>query len=50
MVSGFDSNSNQITNTGIGGIYNWILGGGVSAQNVRNRMIVLVTPHVVDTQ
>ena len=50
VVSGFDSNSNQITNTGIGGIYNWILGGGVSAQNVRNRMIVLVTPHVVDTQ
>ncbi|MBY0379123.1 MAG: PilN family type IVB pilus formation outer membrane protein [Burkholderiales bacterium] len=50
VVSGFDSNNNQITNTGVGGIYNWIFGGGVSAQNVRNRMIVLVTPHVVDTQ
>lgn len=50
VVSGFDSNNNQITNTGVGGIYNWIFGGGVSAENIRNRMIVLITPHVVDTQ
>ena len=47
VVTGFDSDANAITNTGVGSAYNWILGGGVSASKVRTRLVVLVTPRVI---
>ena len=48
VVTGFDSDSQAITNTGVGGPYEWFLGGGVSANKTRTRMVILVTPRVVN--
>jgi type IVB pilus formation R64 PilN family outer membrane protein len=47
VVTGFDSDNQAITNTGVGGVYEWLLGGGVSANKNRTRMVILVTPRVV---
>lgn len=47
VLVGYDSDSQAITNTGVGGAYNWLLGGGVSAKKTRTRMVILVTPRVV---
>lgn len=47
VVTGFDSDTQSITNSGVGGAYNWLLGGGVSANKVRTRMVILVTPRVI---
>jgi len=47
VVTGFDSDSQSINNTGVGGPYNWLLGGGVSANKVRTKMVILVTPRIV---
>jgi type IVB pilus formation R64 PilN family outer membrane protein len=48
VVTSFDSDSLELTNSGVGGAYNWILGGGVSASKARTRMVILVTPRVVN--
>lgn len=48
IVTGFDSDTQALTNTGVGGAYNWLFGGGVSANKARTRMIILVTPRVVN--
>lgn len=48
VLTGFDSDFNTITNTGVGGVTNWWLGGGVSAQKTRSRLVVLVTPRIVN--
>ncbi|MBP9742322.1 MAG: PilN family type IVB pilus formation outer membrane protein [Burkholderiales bacterium] len=48
VLVGYDSDSQAITNTGVGGAYEWLLGGGVSAQKTRTRMVILVTPRVVN--
>ena len=48
VVTGFDSDTQAITNTGVGGPYNWLLGGGVNANKQRTRMVILVTPRVVN--
>ena len=48
VVTGFDSDNQAIRNTGVGGAYNWLLGGGVSANKTKTRMVVLVTPRVVN--
>lgn len=48
VVTSFDSDSQALSNTGVGGAYNWLLGGGVSANKKRTRMVILVTPRVVN--
>ena len=47
VVTGFDSDNQSIINTGVGGSTNWWLGGGVSADKSRTRMVMLVTPTIV---
>ena len=49
VVTGFDSQQQLLNNTGVGGTSNWWLGGGVSANRTRTRMVILVTPHVVNS-
>lgn len=48
VVTGFDSEEQAINNSGVGSAYNWLLGGGVSAGKKRTRMVILVTPRVVN--
>lgn len=48
VVTGFDSDNQSIINTGVGSPTNWWLGGGVSADKVRTRMVMLVTPRVIN--
>lgn len=48
VVTGFDSDNQSIINTGVGSTSNWWLGGGVSADKVRTRMVMLVTPRVIN--
>jgi type IVB pilus formation R64 PilN family outer membrane protein len=48
VVTSFDSDSQALTNSGVGSAYNWLLGGGVSASKNRTRMVILVTPRVVN--
>jgi type IVB pilus formation R64 PilN family outer membrane protein len=48
VVTGFDSDNQAIKNTGVGNAYNWLLGGGISANKIKSRMVVLVTPRVVN--
>lgn len=47
VVTSFDSDSQSLINSGVGGAYNWLLGGGISANRNRTRMVILVTPRVV---
>lgn len=47
VTTGFDSDFNTITNAGVGSPSFWLLGGGVSAQNVRQKLVILVTPRVI---
>ncbi len=47
VVTGFDSDDQSIINTGVGGATNWWLGGGVSADKNRTRMVMLITPKIV---
>lgn len=47
VMSGFDSDTNKILNQGVGGATNWLLGGGVSADQTKQRLVVLITPHLV---
>jgi len=48
VVTGFDSDNQSINNTGVGSAYNWLLGGGVSANKTRTKMVILVTPRIVN--
>lgn len=50
VTTGFDSDFNTITNTGVGSPSFWLLGGGVSAQNVRQKVVILVTPRIVNVR
>lgn len=47
VTTGFDSDFNTITNVGVGSPSFWLFGGGVSAQGVRQKVIIMVTPRVV---
>lgn len=47
VTTGFDSDFNTITNAGVGSPSFWLLGGGVAAQNVRQKVVILVTPRIV---
>lgn len=47
VVTGFDSDTQAIANSGVGSAYNWFFGGGVSANKARTRLVVLVTPRVI---
>lgn len=47
VVTGFDSDSNQLTKNGVGGANNWWFGGGVSSKKTRSRLVILVTPRVI---
>lgn len=49
VISGFDSNTNQLLNQGVGGASNWLLGGGVTATNNRSRLVILITPHIISS-
>lgn len=48
VMAGFDENQQQIMNNGVGSTTNWWLGGGVTASRKRTRMVMLVTPTVVN--
>lgn len=47
VMTGFDSDIQNIVNTGVGSPTNWFFGGGVSATKKRTRMVMLVTPTIV---
>lgn len=47
VMTGFDSDIQNIVNTGVGSPTNWLFGGGVSATKKRTRMVMLVTPTIV---
>lgn len=49
VVTGFDSDLNSITQDGVGGSSFWWLGGGVSANKKRTRLVILLTPRVVQS-
>lgn len=49
VMTGFDENQQQIINTGVGSPTSWFLGGGVTATAKKTRMVMLVTPTVVNT-
>lgn len=49
VVTGFDSDASAITNSGVGGTSNWLFGGGVTANKIRTKMVILVTPRVVSS-
>ncbi len=48
VITGFDSDTNSITNSGVGGTKNWLLGGGVTANKNRTKLVILVTPRIVN--
>lgn len=48
VLTGFDSDLNEITNTGVGGATMWLFGGGVNASKTRSRFVLLVTPRVIN--
>lgn len=48
VLTGFDSDNQAIINTGVGSPTNWFLGGGVSADKVRTRMVMIVTPLIIE--
>jgi type IVB pilus formation R64 PilN family outer membrane protein len=48
VVTSFDSDTQALNNSGVGSAYNWLFGGGVSASKTRTRMVILVTPRVVN--
>lgn len=48
VITGFDSDYNQVNNSGVGGATNWLFGGGVSASNARTKLVILVTPRIVN--
>ena len=47
VLTGFDSDFNSLMNNGVGGASNWLLGGGVSAQKSRSKLVILITPRIV---
>lgn len=47
VTTGFDSDFNTITTAGVGSPSFWLFGGGSSAQNVRQKLVILVTPRIV---
>jgi type IVB pilus formation R64 PilN family outer membrane protein len=47
VTTGFDSDFNTITNVGVGSPNFWLFGGGTSAQGVRQKVVIMVTPRVV---
>ncbi len=48
VITGFDSDTNSILNSGVGGTKNWFLGGGVTASKNRTKLVILVTPRIVN--
>ena len=47
VVTGFDAGTNNLNQTGVGGVNNWLLGGGVTATNTRQKLVILITPRIV---
>ena len=47
VTTGFDSDFNTITNAGVGSPSFWLFGGGVTAQNNRQKVIIMISPRVV---
>ncbi|MFN7094520.1 MAG: PilN family type IVB pilus formation outer membrane protein [Burkholderiales bacterium] len=48
VMTGFDSNAQNIRNNGVGSADNWLFGSGISAEENRTRMVVLVTPRIIN--
>lgn len=48
VLTGFDSEFNQLSNSGVGNTNNFLLGGGTSSQKTRTRLVILVTPRIVN--
>ena len=48
VITGFDNMDERIENTGVGGATNWLFGGGVSANKSKTKLVILVTPRIVN--
>lgn len=48
VITGFDSDYASSSKAGVGGASNWLFGGGVSASKTRSRLVLLITPRVVN--
>ena len=48
VLTGFDSDFNSIMSNGVGGASNWLFGGGVSAQKSRAKLVILITPRIIN--
>ena len=48
VLAGFERQSNNLTDRGTGHSMNWLLGGGMSAQNKREVIVILLTPVVLE--
>ncbi|RTL11754.1 MAG: PilN family type IVB pilus formation outer membrane protein [Neisseriaceae bacterium] len=50
VLSGFERNSNTITEQGVGSVSNWLFGGGEDASKNRNVILVFVTPEIIGSK
>ena len=49
VLSGFDQDSNSLSQSGVGKSSNWWLGGGPNNTKSRDMLVILVTPQVMET-
>jgi type IVB pilus formation R64 PilN family outer membrane protein len=49
VVTSFDSSLDNLFQNGVGGVKNWWFGGGVSASKNKSRLVILITPHIINS-
>lgn len=47
VLSGFEQQATQSSRSGFGNAFNWLLGGGVSASDKRNIIVIMISPVVM---
>ncbi|MGL5968928.1 MAG: PilN family type IVB pilus formation outer membrane protein [Kluyvera sp.] len=47
VLSGFEQQATQSNRSGFGSAFNWLLGGGVSASDKRNIIVIMISPVVM---
>jgi type IVB pilus formation R64 PilN family outer membrane protein len=48
VLSGFEQKATQANRSGFGSAFNWLLGGGVSASDKRNIIVIMISPVVME--
>lgn len=48
VLSGFEQNSTKANRSGFGSAFNWLLGGGLSASDKRNIIVIIISPVVME--